>query len=80
MSLKSGWNRRSFLSALGAVTGGLISPNMAFAEKKMSKDEKHGVDGHAIVPITTGLGSRGDVYAELGVKPQEKIVGTVTVI
>ena len=79
MSLKSGWNRRSFLSALGAATGGMLSPKIALAEKKV-KDEKHGIDGHPIVPITKGLGSTGDVYKELGVTPLVNIVGTVTVI
>lgn len=79
MSLKSGFNRRSFLSTLGAATGSLFAPKAAVAEKKQ-KDEKHGVDGHAIVPITRGLGSTGDVYAELGVTPLVNIVGTVTVI
>lgn len=78
MILKSRWNRRSFLSALGAATGGLLTPR-AIAEKK-EKDEKHGVDGHPIVPIKSGLGSTGDVYKELGVTPLVNIVGTVTVI
>jgi seryl-tRNA(Sec) selenium transferase len=79
MILKSRWNRRSFLSALGAATGGLLAPHAAVAEKK-EKDEKHGVDGHPIVPIKSGLGSTGDVYKELGVTPLVNIVGTVTVI
>lgn len=79
MILKSGWNRRSFLSVLGAATGSLFAPRAAVAEKK-EKDEKHGVDGHAIVPIKSGLGSTGDVYKELGVTPLVNIVGTVTVI
>jgi seryl-tRNA(Sec) selenium transferase len=38
------------------------------------------VDGAPIVPITTGLGSTGDIYAELGVTPLVNINGTVTVI
>jgi seryl-tRNA(Sec) selenium transferase len=38
------------------------------------------VDGAPIVPITTGLGSTGDIYAELGVTPLININGTVTVI
>ena len=38
------------------------------------------VDGDPIVPITTGLGSTGDIYAELGVTPLININGTVTVI
>jgi L-seryl-tRNA(Ser) seleniumtransferase len=79
MNLKSGWNRRSFLGTLGAAAGSLFSPKAAVAEKKL-KDEKHGVDGHAIVPITKGLGSTGDIYKELGVTPLVNIVGTVTVI
>ncbi|HTF65723.1 MAG TPA: aminotransferase class V-fold PLP-dependent enzyme [Edaphobacter sp.] len=79
MILKSGWNRRSFLSVLGAATGSLFAPRAAVAEKK-EKDEKHGVDGHAIVPIKSGLGSTGDAYKELGVTPLVNIVGTVTVI
>lgn len=79
MSLKSRWNRRSFLGTMGAATGSLLAPKGAQAEKKQ-QDEKHGVDGHPIVPITKGLGSTGDVYAELGVKPLVNIVGTVTVI
>ena len=79
MDLKSGWNRRSFLSTLGAAAGTLFAPKAAVAEKKM-KDEKPGVDGHAIVPIKKGLGSTGNPYAELGVTPLVNIVGTVTVI
>ncbi|MDE1178714.1 MAG: L-seryl-tRNA selenium transferase [Edaphobacter sp.] len=79
MSFKSGLNRRSFLSTLGAATGSMFAPKAALAEK-MSKDEKPGVDGHAIVPIKKGLGSTGNVYAELGVQPLVNIVGTVTVI
>src|SRR5580658_4967521 len=56
MGSKFAWSRRTFLSALGAITGGLIAP------------------------ITSGLGSTGDIYAELGVTPLVNINGTVTVI
>lgn len=79
MNLKSGWNRRSFLGTLGAAAGSLFSPKAAVAEKK-EKDVPHGIDGHPIVPIKSGLGSTGDVYKELGVTPLVNIVGTVTVI
>jgi seryl-tRNA(Sec) selenium transferase len=82
MGSKFGWSRRTFLSALGAVTGGLIAPgesNAAAASKK-HKASGHGGDGHPIVPITSGLGSTGDIYAELGVTPLVNINGTVTVI
>ena len=81
MSLKFGWSRRSFLSALGIAGGSLLAPGeleaSIFGKRKRSKA---GVDGHEIVPIKTGLGSTGDIYAELGVKPLININGTVTVI
>jgi len=80
MILKSGWNRRSFLSALGVLGGSLFTPAELRAAGKKSKMPKHSVDGSPIVPITSGLGSTGDVYAELGVTPLINIVGTVTVI
>ncbi|MGO4515561.1 aminotransferase class V-fold PLP-dependent enzyme [Terriglobus sp. 2YAB30_2] len=83
MNLGSGWNRRSFLSMLAASTGNLLSPSRLNAEGMFSKKGKQAippVDGHPIVPITTGLGSTGDIYAELGVTPLININGTVTVI
>jgi L-seryl-tRNA(Ser) seleniumtransferase len=81
MNLKFGWNRRSFLSALGLASGTLSAPadlNAAWLSSK--KKSKPSVDGNAIVPITSGLGSTGDIYAELGVTPLVNINGTVTVI
>jgi seryl-tRNA(Sec) selenium transferase len=82
MSLKSGWNRRSFLSTLGAATGSLFAPKLHAARTKSSGHaiEGHSVDGNPIVPITSGLGSTGDIYDELGVTPLVNINGTVTVI
>src|SRR5260370_26363294 len=83
MKLKSGWNRRSFLSALGAVSGSLFAPtelNAAGMFAKKPKPSMPSVDGSPIVPITTGLGSTSDIYAELGVTPLININGTVTVI
>jgi seryl-tRNA(Sec) selenium transferase len=82
MGSKFGWSRRTFLSALGAITGGLIAPGEsdAAATGKNHKASKHGGDGHPIMPITSGLGSTGDIYAELGVTPLVNINGTVTVI
>jgi L-seryl-tRNA(Ser) seleniumtransferase len=83
MDLKFGWNRRSFLSAIGFASGGLSASSELDAEGffgKKSKLPKDSVDGKAIVPITTGLGSTGDIYAELGVTPLVNINGTVTVI
>jgi seryl-tRNA(Sec) selenium transferase len=77
------WNRRSFLAALGAVTGGLFAPaelNAAGLFGKKHKAAAAALDGSPIVPITSGLGSTGDIYAELGVTPLVNINGTVTVI
>lgn len=86
--MKLEWNRRSFLAALGAISGGLFGPSpMSAAELDASSlgAKKHEastppVDGNPIVPITSGLGSTGDIYAELGVTPLVNINGTLTVI
>jgi uncharacterized pyridoxal phosphate-dependent enzyme len=83
MNLKLGWNRRSFLAALGAVSGSLFAPAKSIAAGSFGKKPKvpaPSLDGNPIVPITTGLGSTGDIYAELGVTPLVNINGTVTVI
>lgn len=81
MNLKFGWNRRSFLAAVGAAGGTLFGPAKSSAASIFGKKPKApAIDGYDIVPITTGLGSTGDIYAELGVTPLVNINGTVTVI
>ena len=83
MNLKFDWSRRSFLAAMGAVTGGLFDSSESNAASIFGKKHKPpmpAVDGSPIVPITSGLGSTGDIYAELGVTPLVNINGTVTVI
>jgi seryl-tRNA(Sec) selenium transferase len=83
MSSKFGWNRRSFLSALGLAGSSLSTAtglNAAGFFGKKHKPSAPCVDGNPIVPITSGLGSTGDIYAELGVTPLVNINGTVTVI
>jgi seryl-tRNA(Sec) selenium transferase len=83
MNWTSGWSRRSFLAALGSITGGFFAPPEAQAAAIFGKKHKPAtpsVDGNCIVPITNGLGSTGDVYAELGVTPLVNINGTITVI
>lgn len=82
MNLKLGWNRRSFLAALGALTGGIFAPPdlNAAAFGKKHKPSVPALDGNPILPITSGLGSTGDIYAELGVTPLVNINGTLTVI
>jgi L-seryl-tRNA(Ser) seleniumtransferase len=83
MNLKFDWNRRSFLAAVGATWGGLFAPAELNATGTLGKTRKSSVppvDGSPIVPITTGLGSTGDIYAELGITPLVNINGTLTVI
>jgi uncharacterized pyridoxal phosphate-dependent enzyme len=83
MSLNLGWSRRSFLSAIGAVTGSLFGPKelnaSALARGGHPGKAIASVDGSPIVPITGGLGS-SDIYEALGVTPIININGTVTVI
>lgn len=83
MNLTFDWSRRSFLAALGAISGGLFAPSELNAASIFGKKHQPPVplvDGSPIVPITTGLGSTDDIYAELGVTPLVNINGTVTVI
>jgi len=80
VNLKSGWNRRSFVAALGAVCGGVFARADLNAAGLFGKKPKPRLDGSPIEPITTGLGSTGDIYAELGITPLVNINGTLTVI
>jgi seryl-tRNA(Sec) selenium transferase len=83
MNLKFGWSRRSFLAALGVTSGGLLTGSDLKAAGSFGKKHKPSApsaDGSPIVAITSGLGSTGDLYAELGVTPLVNINGTVTVI
>ena len=76
-------NRRSFLSALALAGTGLFSSaksNAAGLFGRKTRTMGASLDGSPIVPIKTGLGSTGDVFAELGVKPLININGTLTVI
>ena len=76
-------DRRSFLTAVTAVWGGLFAPAELQSARIFGKKGKPSVprvDGGPIVPITTGLGSTGDIYAELGITPLVNINGTLTVI
>ena len=80
--MKLGWSRRAFLAALGAASS-VFAPlglNASGTFGKKRKPTASSVDGDPIVPITSGLGSTGDIYAELGVTPLINIHGTITVI
>ncbi len=83
MNLKFDWSRRSFVAALGATLGGLFAPAESSAAGMFGKKPKlslPSVDGNPIVPIASGLGCTGDIYAELGLTPLVNINGTLTVI
>jgi uncharacterized pyridoxal phosphate-dependent enzyme len=83
MSLKFGWSRRSFLAALGVTSGSLLTGSELKAAGSFGKKQKPSAapaDGNPIAPITSGLGSTGNIYAELGVTPVININGTLTVI
>src|SRR5262249_54686747 len=82
MNSKFGCSRRPFLAALGAF-GSLFPPSASPGAGIFGKKRKPSIpslDGRSIVPITTGLGSTDDIYAELGITPLININGTVTVV
>jgi seryl-tRNA(Sec) selenium transferase len=69
--------RRSFLSSLTAAAAG------AFGAHKLSAttpSKTSSVDGNAIAPIRSGLGSTGNIYAELGLTPIINIEGTISIL
>src|SRR5579864_370864 len=81
--MEFGWSRRSFSAAIRAASSGFTSSGFTVGGlfgKKRKELTMPSPDGAPIVPITTGLGSTGDIYAELGVTPLVNINGTVTVI
>jgi L-seryl-tRNA(Ser) seleniumtransferase len=76
INFKPEWSRRSFLSALAITSGGLFAPSgMSFGKKSKPLGT-----GNPVVPIKIGLGSTGNVWAEVGVTPLVNINGTLTVI
>ena len=83
MQWNRGWSRRTFLSAVATLTGGALVPATEQEAHALGKSRKAAapmLDGNAICPITSGLGSTGNIYAELGITPLVNINGTVTVI
>ncbi len=80
--------RRSFLSSLAAAAAGFLSSGKLNAAGMMSKavnitKVSKGAakcDGDPIVAIKSGLGSTGNIYAELGLTPIINTGGTITVV
>lgn len=71
--------RRSFVSSLMAAGAGLVGGGRVRAAVHEAAGSAK-VDGSAVTPIRSGLGSTGNVYAELGITPMIDIGGTLTIL
>jgi L-seryl-tRNA(Ser) seleniumtransferase len=80
MNIKSAWSRRSFLTTLSAAVGGLWSMKDANAATLLAGGPYSAPRGGSGGAISSGLGSSGDIYAELGVTPVINGAGTFTVL
>lgn len=81
MNIKSAWSRRSFLSTFSVALGGLWSVRNAGASTLMTGGPCSAPgSGSGATTISSGLGSSGDIYAELGVTPVVNGAGTYTVL
>jgi uncharacterized pyridoxal phosphate-dependent enzyme len=69
MGLDLKWTRRSFMGALGALSGTLVNARKAFSVPPARSEVK-----------ITGFGSTGNVYEELGVTTVINGQGTMTVL
>jgi L-seryl-tRNA(Ser) seleniumtransferase len=79
MNIKSAWSRRSFLTTFSAAIGGLWGvKNVRAATLVSGGPYEPASNGSAA--ISSGLGSSGDIYAELGVTPVINGAGTYTVL
>jgi uncharacterized pyridoxal phosphate-dependent enzyme len=70
MGLKSGWNRRGFLSSATAVVGSIFAPRKLFSSATKAA-------GKAAV---SGFGQTGNPYDELGVTTVINCQGTMTML
>ncbi|MGA8528658.1 MAG: aminotransferase class V-fold PLP-dependent enzyme [Acidobacteriaceae bacterium] len=80
MKLVPAWSRRSFLSTFGATVAGLMSSRRLRAAEAPAQSADFGTASASAYPRLAGLGSTGDIYAELGVTPVINAAGTYTVL
>lgn len=80
MIFKSGWSRRSFLSTFGTAAAALLGPGKLQAAVASGQSADYGTVSVTKRPALTGLGSTGDIYAELGVTPVINAAGTYTAL
>ena len=66
MRLGAGWNRRSFLGAVGMISGSMMASKKMFASKTTTK--------------VSGFGQSGNPYEELGVPTVINCQGTMTML
>ena len=66
MRLGAGWNRRSFLGAVGMISGSMMASKKMFAAKTTTK--------------VSGFGQSGNPYEELGVPTVINCQGTMTML
>ncbi len=71
-----GWSRRSFISTLAALWGS----TKVHAVTALGQSADYGTQSTSARPRLTGLGSTGNIYAELGVIPVINAAGTYTVL
>ena len=71
-----GWSRRSFISTLAALWGS----TKVHAATGLGQSADYGTQSISARPRLTGLGSTGNIYAELGVNPVVNAAGTYTVL
>jgi uncharacterized pyridoxal phosphate-dependent enzyme len=76
MNTLRGWSRRSFISTLAA----LWSSTKVHAATGLGQSADYGSESISARPRLTGLGSTGNIYAELGVTPVVNAAGTYTVL
>lgn len=80
MNSEQNWNRRSFLSACGATMAALFSGTKLRAAEKVGVGTSVAKSADDAKAALTGLGSTGDIYAELEVTPVINAAGTYTVL
>src|SRR3984885_13274611 len=71
MRLNSKWNRRSFLSGVGAIAGSILAPRKLFSRSRQAVG--------ASIPVN-GFGQTGNPYEELGVTTVINCEGTMTML
>ena len=76
MKTMKDWSRRSFISTLAALWGS----TKLHAATGLRQSADYGTQSVSARPKLTGLGSTGNIYAELGVIPVVNAAGTYTVL